>query len=236
MRQLGVDQLNGDTSERRDPILVVRQLSVEIAGDVVLDDITFDLEPGELVALVGPSGSGKSTLLAAVAGLVAPTTGTVIVTDASMWPASPTERAELRRDRIGIVMQFAELLPELTAIENALLPALIRGDGDHQTALISDLFRRLAIDGLENRYPGELSGGERQRVAIARAFAPRPALILADEPTGSLDGELSATVMTDFAALSRDCGGSALIATHDSDIAGRCDRVLTIANSRVHQR
>jgi lipoprotein-releasing system ATP-binding protein len=193
----------------------------------VLKGATLLLRPGEIVALVAPSGAGKSTLLHIAGLLEAPDAGTVAIGGADATRAGDAARTALRRDRIGFVYQFHHLLPEFTAAENVALPQRAAGRTRDEAAQRSE--ELLSALGLAHRLthrPAELSGGEQQRVAIARALANRPALLLADEPTGNLDPATASLVFGELLGLARDSGLAALIATHNPDLAARMDRVL----------
>ena len=195
----------------------------------VLKGVDLDCEPGDTVAVIGASGVGKSTLLHVLGALDAPDEGQVQVAGCDPFMLSEPERAQLRNRSIGFVFQFHHLLPEFTAAENAALPLWIAGQSESEglseaESLLSDL-------GLAERTsarPDELSGGERQRVAIARALVTRPVLLLADEPTGNLDGETADVVYSKLVDLTRDRGTVLVVATHDLELAGRADRVYRL--------
>jgi len=221
-----------------DPVLSLRGLSrvYETEGErlVVLEDADFDLFPGELVGLVGPSGSGKSSLLHAAALLEKPTAGSVTIAGRDALALSEAQRTAVRRSQIGFVYQFHHLMPELDALENVALPRRIAGASAAQAR--ADAKERLVALGLEGRLnhrPGQLSGGEQQRVAIARALVNRPAIVLADEPTGNLDPTTSDQVFAALEAACREAGAAALIATHNFALAERMDRVVTLKNGAV---
>jgi len=197
----------------------------------ILEDASFDLAAGEVLALCGPSGSGKTTLLNACAGLVVPDTGAIWLTTDSgrenLAVLADAARARLRRQYIGYVFQFFNLVPTLTVRENVLLPLAL----SRRTHLQARALERLAALGLADSgdaFPEQLSGGERQRVAIARALAHEPALVLADEPTGNLDAENGARVVDLLWTHVRAVGSALLIATHDPMVAGRADRILQV--------
>ncbi|MEE2524889.1 ABC transporter ATP-binding protein [Hyphobacterium sp. HN65] len=200
----------------------------------VLRGVNLDLQPGEIVGLIGPSGSGKSTLLH-IAGLLEPPDGGSVRLDGiDAVNASDDVRTGLRRNYIGFVYQFHHLLPEFDALENVVLPRLIHGELRNKA--IPEATRLLTALGLEDRLthrPAELSGGEQQRVAIARAFANNPKLILADEPTGNLDPKTSDAVFASFRDAARDEGVSALVATHNIGLVERMDRVLALENGEL---
>ena len=195
----------------------------------VLRQVDLQVAPGEIVALLGPSGSGKSTLLQAVGLLEGGFGGTIRIAGEEAAQMSAAARTALRRDRLGFVYQFHHLLPDFTAIENVVLPQLI---GGRTTVEATDRARELLTAlGLGHRLshkPAKLSGGEQQRVAVARALANRPALVLADEPTGNLDEHTADRVLAEFLRLVRGEGSAALIATHNERLAAKMDRVVRL--------
>ena len=200
----------------------------------VLRGASLSLASGELVALVGPSGSGKSTLLH-IAGLLERADGGEIeVAGRRCGSLSDTERTAIRRDRLGFVYQFHHLLPEFSAQENVMLPQMVarRGRGEARRRA-RHLLDRVGLADRRDHRPGQLSGGEQQRVAVARALANRPEILLADEPTGNLDPETSERVFDELIRLVREDGLAALIATHNSDIARRMDRAVTLRAGRI---
>ncbi len=221
-----------------EPALSLRGLTrtYETEGErlEILTGVDLDLMPGELVGLVGPSGSGKSSLLHAAALLERPTDGTVLVTGRDGFGLGERDRTALRRNEIGFVYQFHHLLAELNALENVTLPARVAGMPDK--AAETAAAERLTALGLGERLrhrPGQLSGGEQQRVAIARALVNQPSVLLADEPTGNLDPATSDQVFDALKAACRDTGAAALVATHNIDLAGRMDRVVTLRDGHV---
>lgn len=200
----------------------------------VLTDADLDLNAGELVGLVGPSGSGKSSLLHAAALLEAPNAGEVWIGGQNGLALWERERTALRRREVGFVYQFHHLLPELDALDNVALPRMIAGASQKAARDAAEL--QLAALGLAGRLhhrPGQLSGGEQQRVAIARALVNEPRILLADEPTGNLDPATSDQVFEALARACREAGAAALIATHNHELAGRMDRVVTLDQGRV---
>jgi len=200
----------------------------------ILKDTSFSLSPGETVALVAPSGTGKSTLLHLAGLLEHPDEGEVMVGGVSCSGLSDEQRTAIRRSSIGFVYQFHHLLPEFTALENIMMPQLIAGltmgEARERAAQLLDYMR---IGHRADHRPAELSGGEQQRVAIARAVANAPLVLLADEPTGNLDPETAHYVFSALEALVRQSGLSALIATHNHDLARRMDRCVTLSEGRV---
>jgi putative ABC transport system ATP-binding protein len=196
-----------------------------------LNGVSLTIEEGEFAAIMGPSGSGKSTLLNLVAGLDRPTSGTVTVAGTGVDKLSEARLARFRRDHIGLVFQFFYLLPNLTARENVLLPAQLKGNS--QGARARELFDRLEITQVADRYPARLSGGQQQRVAIARALINEPALLLADEPTGALDTRSGEQVMDLFAGLHRD-GQTVILVTHDASLASRyATRLISVTDGTI---
>ncbi len=188
--------------------------------------------PGEAVAIVGASGSGKSTLLALLAGLDTPTAGTVELDGANLFELDEDARAELRGRAVGFVFQSFQLLPSLTALENVMLPLELAGRDDAQS-VAREILGRVGLTERTHHYPKHLSGGEQQRVALARAFAVRPKLLLADEPTGSLDAESGEAVIALLFQLNRESGTTLLLVTHDEQLAQRCTRTVRLAAGRI---
>ena len=198
----------------------------------ILRDIHFGLAPRETVAIVGASGSGKSTLLSIVAGLDTPSRGTVRLDGDDLFAVGEDERAALRARKIGFVFQSFQLLGNLTALENVMLPLELAGRRDARSAAAEMLARVGLAERLE-RYPKVLSGGEQQRVALARAFVVRPAVLLADEPTGSLDFATGEKIMELMFDLNREQGTTLVMVTHDRAIAALCQRQLTVEAGRI---
>ena len=201
---------------------------------VILDGADFTLSRGEMVALVAPSGAGKSTLLHTAGLLEHPDGGDVLVDGRSSTGLSDDERTAIRRNEIGFVYQFHHLLPEFSALENIMLPQLVRGLSQAAASeRASQLLDYMKIGHRAEHRPSELSGGEQQRVAIARAVANAPLLLLADEPTGNLDPETASYVFSALEALVRQSGLTALIATHNHELAARMDRRITLRQGKV---
>lgn len=197
----------------------------------VLKGATANLYAGEAVALVGPSGSGKSSLLHAIGLLDRPTSGRIVLDGRDCGGLGDEERTRLRRSSIGFVYQFHQLMPEFTALENVVLPQLIRGRTKAVArARAETLLTTLGLADRMHHRPSELSGGEQQRTAIARGLANNPRLLLADEPTGNLDPETAERVFAELMKIVRAEGVAALIATHNMDLASRMDRVLRLAD------
>ena len=205
------------------------------AGELpVLRDANLVLRASEIVALVAPSGTGKSTLLHLAGLLERPDSGSVIVDGRDAGGLSDAERTQVRRDGVGFVYQFHHLLAEFSALENVVLPQMIAGIGRNAArkrgAALLDSF---GLGARLKHLPGKLSGGEQQRVAIARALANRPAVILADEPTGNLDASTAENVFAELLRIVREQGVACLIATHNAELAGRMDRVVTLRDGQV---
>tara|TARA_R110002020_G_scaffold36894_107_gene111344 strand:- start:1336 stop:2034 length:699 start_codon:yes stop_codon:yes gene_type:complete len=197
----------------------------------VLRGVDLVLQPGELVALVAPSGAGKSTLLHIAALLERPDRGTVSIGGVDTTGLGDSARTDLRRSSIGMIYQFHHLLPDFTALENVTLPMRLAGVGKREAeAAAMALLTELGVAPRASHRPGELSGGERQRVAIARAVANRPAVLLADEPTGNLDPATAEHVFAAFVRLARSTGLAALVATHNPELAARMDRRVTLVD------
>ncbi|MBN8846328.1 MAG: ABC transporter ATP-binding protein [Sphingomonadales bacterium] len=208
-----------------------------IQGEVtieVLRGVNANLRRGEIVALLGPSGSGKSTMLQAVGLLEGGFDGTIRIDGEDVTRLDQGERTKTRREKIGFVYQFHHLLPDFTAIENVVLPQLIRGASQAEAEERgADLLGRLGLAERLHHKPSKLSGGEQQRVAVARALANRPLLVLADEPTGNLDEATADRVFEQFVKLVRDHGSSALVATHNERLAAKMDRVLRLHEGHI---
>ena len=193
----------------------------------ILSDVSFSIEPGASVAVVGPSGAGKSTLLALLAGLDLPTQGHVVLNGANLSELDEDGRAQVRADSVGFVFQSFHLVPSLNALENVMLPLELEGVADARGAS-RGIIEQVGLADRWSHYPAQLSGGEKQRVAIARAFATEPAVLFADEPTGNLDTKTGATIMELMFDLNRKSSTTLVLVTHDSSLAERCDRVLSL--------
>ena len=219
-----------------EPIIAVEHVYKAVTDSTgtleILRDIDFCLAARETVAIVGASGSGKSTLLSIIAGLDTPTRDTVRLAGQDLFALDEDERAALRARKVGFVFQSFQLLGNLTALENVMLPLELAGNRDarHRAA---DMLGRVGLAQRLSHYPKVLSGGEQQRVALARAFVVQPAVLLADEPTGSLDFATGETIMELMFALNREQGTTLVLVTHDRAIAERCDRRITIEAGRL---
>jgi putative ABC transport system ATP-binding protein len=200
----------------------------------ILDRIDLAVNPGEFLAILGPSGSGKSTLLGLMAGLDRPTEGQVLVEGEPIQDLSEDALALLRREAVGFVFQSFQLLDNLTARENILLPLELRDDpGAEKRA--DDLLEQVGLAARGHHYPSQLSGGEQQRVAVARAFAPRPRILLADEPTGNLDTATGAVVLELLSRLRSDGGATLVLVTHDPSVAALADRSVHLRDGRIER-
>ncbi|HEY2925610.1 ABC transporter ATP-binding protein [Piscinibacter sp.] len=219
-----------------EPIIEVERVTKQVRDSTgvltILHEIDFTLQPQQSAAIVGASGSGKSTLLAIIAGLDTPTTGTVRLTGTDLFSLDEDARAAVRAAKLAFVFQSFQLLGNLTALENVMLPLELQGRRDART-LATDMLKRVGLSERLGHYPKLLSGGEQQRVALARAFVVKPAVLLADEPTGSLDHATGETVMQLMFDLNREAGTTLVLVTHDRAIAARCDRQLHIEAGRV---
>lgn len=216
-------------------------ISVEGVGKSVTDstgtlnilcDVHFALKARETVAIVGASGSGKSTLLSIIAGLDTPTSGTVRLAGQDLFALSEDERAALRANQVGFVFQSFQLLGNLTALENVMLPLELANRPDARQAA-TEMLNRVGLSSRLGHYPKVLSGGEQQRVALARAFVVRPAVLLADEPTGSLDFATGEKIMELMFDLNREQGTTLVLVTHDRAIAQRCQRRIVVEAGRI---
>jgi putative ABC transport system ATP-binding protein len=221
------------TASPHPSIISLRNLRLSIpaaAGPVtILRGIDLDVEAGERIGIVGPSGSGKTSLLMLVAGLERASSGTITVAGTDLAPLDEDARAKFRLAHLGIVFQSFHLIPTMTAVENVAVPLELAGRRD-AAAVAAEALGRVGLGHRLTHRPSQLSGGEQQRVALARAIAPGPRLLLADEPTGNLDGETGGLVMDLLFALGGDTGATLLLITHDPGLAARCDRTVTIRN------
>ncbi|BCX52555.1 ABC transporter ATP-binding protein [Comamonas testosteroni] len=216
-------------------MIAVEQLSKSVSDSTgvldILRDINLSFTAGETVAIVGASGSGKSTLLSILAGLDTPSRGTVRLLGQDLFALSEDDRAAVRAQKMGFVFQSFQLLGNLTALENVMLPLELAGQRDAR-ARASQMLERVGLGQRLNHYPRLMSGGEQQRVALARAFVVEPTVLLADEPTGSLDFATGQTIMELMFALNRERGTTLILVTHDREIAAQCDRSITIEAGR----
>jgi lipoprotein-releasing system ATP-binding protein len=200
----------------------------------ILQGVNLDIQTGEIVAIVGQSGSGKSTLLHILGALDRPSGGTVHFGSQSIFDLAEEELASFRRRSIGFIFQFHNLLPEFTALENVMMPRRIRGDGLDERLGVQ-LLQLVGLGHRLNHRPGELSGGEQQRVAIARALVNNPQLVLADEPTGSLDYQTGEMVFRVFQEIQQEKNLTSILATHNVKIACRCNRIFRLENGTLQE-
>ena len=218
------------------PILQVESLGKRVplpSGElVILDGIGFDIARGDSVAIVGASGSGKSTLLSLLAGLDAPSSGSVTLAGEPMSTLDEDGRARVRGEHVGFVFQSFQLLPSLTALENVMLPLELRGDRD-ALAPAKAILGQVGLGERLDHYPRQLSGGEQQRVALARAFVTTPSLLLADEPTGNLDSRTGQGIIELLFDLNAQAGTTLVLVTHDEHLATRCRRQLRLDGGRL---
>ncbi len=219
-----------------DPIIAVDHITKQVPDPggplTILHDISFTLLRQQSAAIVGASGSGKSTLLSIIAGLDTPTTGSVRLAGTDLFSLDEDARAAVRAAHVGFVFQSFQLLGNLSAIENVMLPLELQGRSDARIRA-TEMLRRVGLGDRLRHYPKVLSGGEQQRVALARAFVVQPAVLLADEPTGSLDFATGERVMELMFELNRETGTTLVLVTHDRTVAARCDRQLRIDAGRV---
>jgi putative ABC transport system ATP-binding protein len=219
-----------------EPIIVVQNLCKQVADATgpltILHDISFELRERESVAIVGASGSGKSTLLSIIAGLDVPSSGQVRLAGTELFKLDEDARAALRSQQLGFVFQSFQLLANLNALENVMLPLELLGRHDARPRA-KEMLGRVGLSERLGHYPKVLSGGEQQRVALARAFVVQPAVLLADEPTGSLDFATGAKVMELMFDMNREAGTTLVLVTHDAAIAARCQRQLRIEAGRL---
>ena len=219
-----------------DAIVAVKHIFKSVSDSTgtltILRDIDFALAARETAAIVGASGSGKSTLLSIIAGLDTPTSGTVYLAGQDIFAISEDDRAALRAQKVGFVFQSFQLMGNLTALENVMLPLELSGTKNARSSA-QEILKRVGLGERLAHYPKVLSGGEQQRVALARAFVVQPAVLLADEPTGSLDFATGETVMQLMFELNRELGTTLVLVTHDTAIAARCERRITIEAGQI---
>ena len=225
---------------RRKDVVVVEDLQmVYKVGKVevpALQGVDFSVKEGEFVAVIGPSGCGKSTLLHLIGGLLKPTSGRILIEGVSISSVSDGERTEIRRHRMGFVFQSYNLLSTLTAKDNIRLAERIHGNGHYEDGSARQILRLLGLENKMDHKPWELSGGEQQRVAIARAVINRPAILLADEPTGSLDSENSRMVLSMLQELNSVSGQTIIVITHDPEAASTADRIIEMRDGKILNR
>ena len=230
--------MSDNSAVQATPIIAVEHVYKSVTDSTgtldILRDIDFQLAPRETVAIVGASGSGKSTLLSIVAGLDTPTRGTVKLDGQDIFALDEDDRADLRARKLGFVFQSFQLMGNLTALENVMLPLELANRRDARKAA-TDMLAHVGLGQRLGHYPKVLSGGEQQRVALARAFVMQPAVLLADEPTGSLDFATGETIMEMMFELNREQGTTLVLVTHDRGIAERCERLITIEAGSIQR-
>ncbi len=206
---------------------MTKQVSSPEGTLTILSDVSFAINEGDSVAIVGASGAGKSTLLALLAGLDLPTSGEVGLDGKNLTNLDEDGRAAVRAESVGFVFQSFHLVPSLNALENVMLPLELAGKGDPRKAA-TEILAQVGLAERWSHYPAQLSGGEKQRVAIARAFATEPAVLFADEPTGNLDSNTGDHIIDLMFTLNRNSSTTLILVTHDNSLAARCDRVLSL--------
>ncbi len=223
--------------DREIPLIRLTQVSKQFSGKrrvTALEDINLEVTRGEMVSIVGPSGSGKSTLLNLIGGLDQPSSGEIHIDGQSIARLSDDALTQLRRDKIGFIFQFFNLMPSLTCLENVALPLHLRGWGKRKIHERSrEVLDLVQLTHRLDHQPDELSGGERQRVAIARSLAAFPPILLADEPTGNLDSRSGAEILALIRSLHEKLKATILIVTHDAGVARSCSRTIALADARV---
>ena len=232
-------QIENQSEQGRNQRLVVQDVRKEYPSPgeprVVLEDVSFELSPGETVAIVGPSGSGKSTLLNIIGSLDRPTSGSVKLGETSVNELEGAALSEFRRGSVGFVFQDHHLLPQCTALENAALPSLAAGRAEEGTERARELLKRVGLEGRIDALPANLSGGERQRVAVARAMVNQPPLLLCDEPTGNVDKKTGARLGELFAELADEEDVLLVVVTHDPEFAQRFKPVLELHEGMLRE-
>ncbi len=219
-----------------DPILSLRDVTLALDGNAgrveILHGISLDVNEGETLGLIGPSGSGKSSLLMIMGGLERASSGSVIAAGHDLTAMGEDSLARFRRDTMGVVFQSFHLIPTMTALENTATPLELAGRRDAFERAAEEL-AAVGLAGRLDHYPAQLSGGEQQRVALARAAAPRPRILLADEPTGNLDGAAGEVIMELLFGLRDRHGATLVLVTHAPELTGRCDRVIRLVDGRI---
>lgn len=217
-----------------DPMIFAQGLHKSFGTTQALRGVDLSVNKGEVLAVMGPSGSGKSTLIHCLAGVLAPDQGTVVLDGVNLTALSADRRAKERLARIGFVFQFGQLLPDLTAVDNVALPLMMTGMARRAARKKADAWlAQLGLEGQAQKVPGDMSGGQAQRVAIARALVTEPAVLFADEPTGSLDSASAENVLTAMLAMVRDAGTTVVLITHDARTAAYADREVIVRDGRL---
>ncbi|WP_040544480.1 ABC transporter ATP-binding protein [Salipiger bermudensis] len=219
-----------------DRVIALKDVTLSLRGNAgmveILHGITLEVEKGETLALIGPSGSGKSSLLMVMGGLESATSGTVSVLGSDLTAMDEDRLARFRRDHMGVVFQSFNLIPTMTALENVATPLELAGDREAFAKAEAEL-EAVGLGHRADHYPAQMSGGEQQRVALARASAPRPDILLADEPTGNLDGKNGDAIMDLLFGLRDRHGATLVLVTHSNTLAQRCDRVVRLTDGTV---
>ena len=219
-----------------DPVIALKDVTLSLRGNAgmveILHRISLEVEKGETLALIGPSGSGKSSLLMVMGGLESATSGTVSVLGSDLTAMDEDRMARFRRDHMGVVFQSFNLIPTMTALENVATPLELAGDREAFAKAEAEL-EAVGLGHRADHYPAQMSGGEQQRVALARASAPRPDILLADEPTGNLDGKNGDAIMDLLFGLRDRHGATLVLVTHSNTLAQRCDRVVRLTDGTV---
>ncbi|MBS0125733.1 ABC transporter ATP-binding protein [Thetidibacter halocola] len=222
-----------------DPVLSLKDVHLTLQGNAgpveILHGITLDVEKGQTVGLIGPSGSGKSSLLMVMGGLERATAGQVRALGRDLTTMDEDALARFRRDHMGVVFQSFHLIPTMTALENVATPLELAGARDAFDRA-ADGLKAVGLSHRADHYPAQMSGGEQQRVALARALAPRPAILLADEPTGNLDGANGQAIIDLLFGLSAETGATLVLVTHAPDLAARCDRVVQLRDGGIDRQ
>jgi putative ABC transport system ATP-binding protein len=222
-----------------EPVLSLSKAELSLHGNAglveILHGITLDVQSGSSLGLIGPSGSGKSSLLMLMGGLERATGGTITALGQDLTAMSEDQLARFRRKHMGVVFQSFHLIPTMTALENVATPLELAGDRDAFDRAMEEL-RAVGLEDRADHYPSQMSGGEQQRVALARAVAPRPDILLADEPTGNLDGANGAAIIDLLFGLQERHGATLVLVTHSNELARRCDRVIRLRDGRIDQQ
>jgi putative ABC transport system ATP-binding protein len=225
-----------DNLSSKDAVLAAKNVSKQVSSPegalTILSEVSFDIDKGDSVAVVGASGAGKSTLLALLAGLDLPTTGEIWLDGHNLTNLDEDGRAAVRAASVGFVFQSFHLVPSLNALENVMLPLELAGKPEPRK-VADEIIKKVGLDERWSHYPSQLSGGEKQRVAIARAFATEPAVLFADEPTGNLDSRTGSNIVELMFELNHTSSTTLILVTHDKTLANRCDRILGLDAGRL---
>ena len=225
-----------DNLSSKDAVLAAKNVSKQVSSPegalTILSEVSFDIDKGDSVAVVGASGAGKSTLLALLAGLDLPTTGEIWLDGHNLTNLDEDGRAAVRAASVGFVFQSFHLVPSLNALENVMLSLELAGKSEPRK-VADEIIKKVGLDERWSHYPSQLSGGEKQRVAIARAFATEPAVLFADEPTGNLDSRTGSNIVELMFELNRTSSTTLILVTHDKTLANRCDRILGLDAGRL---